>query len=63
VSDDTIDTAGDQGVPGLDGDQPAEPMAEHKDWPDPQRTSGGEENDAKPANGSPSMVQDSFRSV
>jgi hypothetical protein len=22
-----------------------------KDWPDPQRTTGGEENDTKPANG------------
>jgi hypothetical protein len=25
-------------------------VAEHKDWPDSQRTAGGEENDAKPAN-------------
>jgi hypothetical protein len=40
-------------MPGLDGHQPAEPVAEHKDWPDPQRTAGGEENDAKPANGIP----------
>ena len=38
---------------GLDGYQPAEPVAEHKDWPDPQRATGGEENDAKPANGIP----------
>ena len=53
VADDTIDAAGDQGVAGLDGDQPAEPTAEHKDWPDPQRATGGEENDAKPANGIP----------
>jgi hypothetical protein len=29
----------------------AEPAAEHKDRPDPQRTTGREENDAKPADG------------
>jgi hypothetical protein len=40
-------------MPRLDGDQAAEPMAEHKDWPDPQRTTGGEENNAKPANSVP----------
>jgi len=40
-------------MPGLNGDQPAEPAPEHKDRPDPQRTSGGEENDTKPANGIP----------
>jgi hypothetical protein len=28
-------------------------MAEHKDGPDPQRTPGGEEHDAKPAKGIP----------
>ena len=38
-------------MPGLDGHQPAEPVAEHKDWPDPQRATGREQNDAKPANG------------
>jgi hypothetical protein len=40
-------------MPGLNGYQPAQPMAEHRDWPDPQRTPGGEENDAEPANGIP----------
>jgi hypothetical protein len=30
---------------------PLNPMAEYKDWPDPQRTAGGEENDANPTNG------------
>ena len=40
-------------MPGLDGHQSAEPAAEHKDWPYPQRTTGSEENDAKPANGIP----------
>ena len=30
---------------------PPEPTAERKDWPDPQRATGSEENDAKPANG------------
>jgi hypothetical protein len=38
---------------GLDGNQSAEPAAEHRDWPDPQRAAGSEENDAKPANGVP----------
>jgi hypothetical protein len=51
VADDTIETSRDQAMPGLDGYQPAEPAAEHKDWPDPQRATGSEENDAKPANG------------
>src|SRR4051812_30942061 len=50
VADDTIETSRDQRMPGLDGHQPAEPVAEHKDRPDSQRTAGGEENDAKPAN-------------
>jgi hypothetical protein len=51
VTDDTIDTAGNQHVAGLNGYQPAEPAAEHKDWPDAQRTTGSKENDAEPANG------------
>jgi hypothetical protein len=51
VADDTIETARDQRMPGLDRHQSAEPAAEHKDRPDPQRTAGSEENDAKPANG------------
>jgi len=51
VTNDTIDIAGDQRVSGLDSHQPAEPMTEHKDWPDSQRATGREENDAKPANG------------
>src|SRR5262245_22975823 len=37
-------------MPGLDGNEPAEAAAEHEHRPDPQRTAGGEENDAKPAN-------------
>jgi hypothetical protein len=53
VADDPIDATGDQRMPGLDGDQPAEPTAEHKDGPDPQRTTGGEEHDAEPAKGIP----------
>jgi hypothetical protein len=40
-------------MPGLDGHQSAEAVAEHKDWPDPQRATGGKENDVKPANGIP----------
>ena len=31
--------------------QPAKSTAEHKDWPDPQRATGGEENHAEPADG------------
>lgn len=50
VADDGIDAARDKRMPWLDGDQAAEPVAEHKDWPDPQGTTGGEENNAKPAN-------------
>jgi hypothetical protein len=45
VTDDIIDTAGEQGVPWLNGDQSAEPITQNKDWPDPQHTTGGEEND------------------
>jgi hypothetical protein len=51
VPDDTIDTTRDQRRPGLNGYQPAEPVPERKDWPDPQRTACSEENDAKLANG------------
>jgi hypothetical protein len=36
-------------VPGLDSYQPAEAVPEHKDGPDPQRATGGKENNAKPA--------------
>jgi hypothetical protein len=32
---------------------PLNRVAEHRDRPDPQSTAGGEENDAKPANGIP----------
>src|SRR5438128_819422 len=53
MADDAIDAASDQSMPGLDGDQPAEPTAEHKDRPDPQHTAGGKESDANPANGIP----------
>src|SRR2546423_71569 len=47
MADDPIDTAGDQRMPGLDGDQPAEPRAEHKHGPEPQATPGREERDAQ----------------
>jgi hypothetical protein len=53
VADDAINTARDQPMPRLDGDQPAEPVAEHKHRPESQHTTGGEENDAEPANGVP----------
>jgi hypothetical protein len=51
VADDAIDAARDQLVSGLDRDQPAEAVAEHKDRPEPQRSAGSEEEDAEPANG------------
>src|SRR5512132_1744346 len=51
VADDPIDSRRDERMSGLDGDQSTEPAAEHKDGPDPQCTTGGEEHDAKPANG------------
>ena len=35
--------------PGLDGDQPAEPMPKDKDGPKPERTTGNEERDINPA--------------
>ena len=37
----------------MDGYQPTKSMAKHKDRPDSQRTTGGEESDAKPPNGIP----------
>ena len=37
-------------MPWLDRHQSAEPTAEHKDRPDPQRTADNEQNDTKPAN-------------
>ena len=63
VTDDPIDPGGNQCVPGLDGEQPTEPMAEHTDGSDPEGTTGREEPDAQPAIGSPSRVQTSHRSV
>jgi hypothetical protein len=35
-------------VPGLDGDEPAERVAEHGDRPEPQRTADDEECDTHP---------------
>jgi hypothetical protein len=40
-------------MPGLNGYQPAEPAAEHKNRPDPQCATGSEESDSMPANGIP----------
>jgi hypothetical protein len=37
-------------MPGLDRDQAAKSLAQHKDWPDPQRATGSEEHDTEPAN-------------
>jgi hypothetical protein len=52
MADDAIDPTRDQRMLGLDGYQPTEPVAEQKDRPDPQRATGREKNDAKPANNS-----------
>ena len=41
VADNSVDTAGDQRVPGLDGDQPAELIPQHKDGPEPQHAAAG----------------------
>jgi hypothetical protein len=51
VADDSVDESGDQRMPGLDGDQPAKATPQDKDWPEAQRTTSGEESDAKPPNG------------
>src|SRR4051794_35805304 len=51
VADDAVDAPGHQRVPRLDGDQPAEPVPEHEDRPEPQRPARGEEGDADPADG------------
>jgi hypothetical protein len=40
-------------MPGLNGNQPAEPTAEHEHWPESQRTTRRKENDAKPTNSVP----------
>ena len=40
-------------MPGLDRDQPAETPPEHKNRPDPQQATGGEQRDTEPANGLP----------
>jgi len=53
MADDAVDAIRDQRMPWLDGDQPAEPTAEHKDRPDPQHAADSEKSDAQPANGVP----------
>ena len=50
VTDDAVNTVGNQLVPGLNGHQTAEAAAEDKDGPDPQRATCHIEKDAKPAN-------------
>src|SRR5215467_7355350 len=50
VTNDAINPVRNQRMSGLDGDEPAEAVAEYEHRPDPQRTPGGGENDAKPAN-------------
>src|ERR1700738_4067050 len=53
VADDAKDTVGDQRMPALDGDQPAEAMAEHKYRPHPQRATASEQSNAEPPDGLP----------
>ena len=50
MTDDSVDTARHESMPGLDRNQAAESLTQHKDRPDPQRTTGSEEHDADPAN-------------
>src|SRR5262245_36745098 len=49
VADKTIDAGHHKRVPRLDGDEPAEPVAEHKDRQEPQRASGRKKKHADPA--------------
>src|SRR5215467_9077633 len=51
MANDAIDPSRDQRMPGLDGDQSAETMAEHEDRPDAQRAADDEQYHAGPANG------------
>jgi len=62
VADDTVKPGGDQGVTGLDCDQPAEPISEDKDWPEPQGTSEGERTTPNQRSVSPVEVQNALRS-
>src|SRR5262249_4958584 len=50
MTNDSVDAAGHESMPPLNRDQAAESLAQHKDRPDPQRTTGSEEQDTKPAN-------------
>src|SRR5215469_9200689 len=50
MPDNTVDTARDQRMPGLDGDQSAESAAENKHWPQSQRAANRKQNHAEPAN-------------
>jgi hypothetical protein len=49
MADDTINATGDQRIPNLDSEQPAESIAEHIDQPQPQRSTASKENDTNPA--------------
>ena len=47
VANNAVNAGGDQGMPGLDRHQAAEPVAEHVDGPNPQRAADGEQGDSK----------------
>src|SRR6202041_3822512 len=51
MADDTVDAGHEQRVPGLDRDQPAEPVSQHIDRPQPHCAAADENCDANPANG------------
>jgi len=50
VTDYSVDASTYQSVPRLDRSQAAESLAQHKNWPDPQGTTSGEERDTDPTN-------------
>ncbi len=50
MTDNAIDAARDEGMPRLNGHQPAEPTTKNEHWPEPQRAAGTEEENAKPPN-------------
>src|SRR5262249_12102951 len=50
MTNEAVDAIGGQAMARLNGDQTAEPAAEHEDRPHAQHTPDGEKGNAKPAN-------------
>src|SRR5471030_901467 len=49
MPDDTVHAGRDQRMARLNGNQPAEPRAKHKNWPYPQHAADDEQDHTKPA--------------